>query len=273
MRAAVLIISILACQLVAAQTNTNTKSTPTPEQMSTEARRNNAVQVMIDGKSEAFPGRLAAAAEAARILANDSVHSQKLVKAVETGTGLMTAFDLAIADLTFRPRKEAKSPAGFPDYTPVGMIETKSYPGYRQVQTQMGGILDDQRAFFRLFSHIQENEIAMTSPVPVERGADGKKTMSFLYGDASIGEQKFAGKVKVLDVKPVTVVSIGMRYRDSRKATQAAVAILENWLAENSETWVAAGGWRTMGWNSPMVRSSQRYWEVQIPVRLKVSEL
>lgn len=247
------------------------ETSSTSEVLTAADRSRMAASILMKGKAQPYPGCLAAAAEAADVLSCHSTHYHALMEAIETGVGLIPAVERTISDLTFHPRTEAESPAGFPGYTPVGVIETKSYPSYRQVQTQMGGMLGDQTAFFRLFNHIKDNEIAMTSPVPVERDAKGKKTMSFLYGDANIGEQKLNGKVKVLDVEPVTVVSIGMRYRESRRARNQALLLLKNWLEDNKSTWAAAGGWRTMGWNSPMVRGSKRYWEVQIPIRLRGS--
>lgn len=57
------------------------------------------------------------------------------------------------------------------------------------------------------------------------------------------------------------------RVRDDEASRRRALEVLEAWLERNAETWAAVGGWRTMGWNSPMVRSSRRFWEVQIPIR------
>ena len=40
-------------------------------------------------------------------------------------------------DKDFKPIVEADMPAGFPEYTNVGEVKTKRYPGYRKAETDV----------------------------------------------------------------------------------------------------------------------------------------
>jgi hypothetical protein len=160
--------------------------------------------------------------------------------------------------------READLPAGFPEPTPVGEVELKDYPAYRCVRTDAGG-----SAFWKLFRHIEANEIAMTAPVEMAWSATDDDLrpadMAFLFGEPTIGSPGEAGPVDVVDEGRRTVLSIGCRGNDSERAVRAARERLLGWLADRP-AYVADGDLRVLGYNSPMVRSSKRYFEVQLPV-------
>ena len=62
----------------------------------------------------------------------------------------------------------------------------------------------------------------------------------------------------------VTVLSLGIRGDASTAEVERARALLEKHLAEGG--WKRAGEFRMMGYNSPMVPSARRFWEIQVPV-------
>jgi len=172
-------------------------------------------------------------------------------------------------DLLFRPFIEADLPTGFPAPTPVLEIELKTYPAYRLARTAMSGSRGNG-AFWKLFQHIQSNDIAMTAPVEMTYDTDAPEleglSMAFLYGDMAIGETGADGRVEVVDIAPLQVLSIGCRGRTSEGRIQAARKQLEAWLAANPD-YAAGGPLRALGYNSPMVSDKRAYFEVQIPVR------
>ncbi|MEZ6197127.1 MAG: heme-binding protein [Planctomycetota bacterium] len=237
-----------------------------------EAARNRAalakrVETALAAEGPDAEAKRRAAAEAARTaLAPEDLLRRRADTGLAEDGDLEDALSRLLSDLRFRPFSEAPSPAGFPEATPVGCVEIRRYPAHRLVRTTIKGVAPSTRAFFRLFEHIDSNEIAMTSPVPTERGEDGTMTMAFLYGDEKIGKPGELGEVEVVDVAPRTVLSIGMRGYENEQRREAAVAALEAWLARHAEEWRREGRVRTMGWNSPMVSAQRRFWEVQIPI-------
>jgi hypothetical protein len=90
--------------------------------------------------------------------------------------------------------------------------------------------------------------------------------MAFLYGSIALGDVGSAGKVEVVDVPAMTVLSLGSRGFDRPSRVEEMQARLSGWLRVNHE-WELAGELRTMGYNSPTVRRDLRYFEVQIPIR------
>ena len=199
-----------------------------------------------------------------------------LIKTVATvvllaGLGLF-ALNRAIAagdsssDENFRPIKEAEMPKGFPSYTPVGQIEVKEYPNYRKASAS--GVAE----FWRLFSHIKQNNVTMTAPVEMDYGDPNSEkarelSMSFLYERPDQGSTGRKGSVEVSDVPAMTVVSIGCRGSRSSASVSEAREKLLKWLAENSSQFTAAGPMRVMGYNSPFVPQDKNFFEVQIPVK------
>jgi uncharacterized surface protein with fasciclin (FAS1) repeats len=172
------------------------------------------------------------------------------------------AFDRLVDDEAFRPRIEAELPAGFPAAGPVGRVVRKTYPGYRAARAEGG-----EGAFWTLFQHIQRNEVKMTAPVEMTLGEGMQpRDMAFLYPQPGEGQSGRQGAVDVLDLPARTVLSIGMRGDRSDAAVSRAKAALESRLAKDGLR--RSGPFRLLGYNSPMVPASERFWEMQIALDL-----
>lgn len=174
------------------------------------------------------------------------------------------------SDLAFKPVAEAELPAGVPGFAVLDEVEIRTYPTYRMVKTAMKG--GSMGAFWPLFNHIKDNEIAMTTPVQVDYAEDGERqreaSMAFLYGSPDLGPLRKDGAVEVVDVPALTVLTLGSRGYDRKSRVEELRARLDAWLADHPE-WQVAGPMRTMGYNSPSVAGARRYFEVQIPVQPK----
>lgn len=164
---------------------------------------------------------------------------------------------------------EAPLPTGWPELTPVDVIQVKQYPVYRVavIDSDTDGT---QGGMFRpLFNHIQRKDIAMTAPVEMTYDGDTQSSMAFLYRTPDMGnagKDKDDQRVVVKDIEPQTAVSIGVRGSYSTENYDSALAKLNAWLAENKEQWQADGEPRFLGYNSPFVPAFLRYGEVQIPI-------
>jgi hypothetical protein len=164
---------------------------------------------------------------------------------------------------TFQPLIEAPLPAGFPAPGPVGAVALKEYPAYRAARAPGGN------SFWTLFLHIKKNNIAMTAPVEMTVAEDGgtlkRKTMAFLYASPALGAPGQDGRVDVVDVGPLRVLSYGIRGPlTDRKTLRAKQAIEERLRREAG--WKRGGEGRLLGCNSPMVPAERRFWELQLPV-------
>lgn len=165
---------------------------------------------------------------------------------------------------------EAKRPPGWPVLTPVGEVQVKEYPSYREavVTSEVGD--SKQGVMFReLFSHIKKNDIAMTAPVNMTYDPSDDKpvmrSMAFLYDVPERGDVVAEGKVIVRDVGTRQVVSVGVRGSYSDDPFDAALGKLKSWL-DAQQKYAADGPPRYLGYNSPFVPFFWRYGEVQIPV-------
>jgi hypothetical protein len=174
---------------------------------------------------------------------------------------------------------EANLPEGFPPPGPVDEIVVKTYPAHRlaRVRAEGGG----NGMFMKLFRHIERNDITMTAPVEMswqgERpemehppAAVGREpeAMAFLYGKPTIGAAGVDPKdpqVVVEDVPEVKVVSIGLRGGYDKATFDRGAKRLAAWLAEHPK-WQAAGGLRSLAYNSPFVPNIAKYSEVQMPI-------
>jgi hypothetical protein len=162
----------------------------------------------------------------------------------------------------FEPIMEAPLPEGFPKPGPVGEIVVKNYPRYRMARAE-GGMF----AFGTLFQHIKKNKIEMTAPVEMTMDGDMRRSdMAFLYASTELGKTGQDGRVEVTDVQPLTVVSVGLRGPMNATKLAEAKREIELRLKRDGE-WKRAGDWRLLGYNSPMIRADQRYYEVQLPVQ------
>jgi hypothetical protein len=181
-----------------------------------------------------------------------------------------------IESLTFRPWMEAEVPEGFPEFTPVHHIEVKTLPEYRMaratmVATQQPG---ENGAFWKLFSHIKRNNIAMTAPVQMDYTGSAENaevaSMAFLYGSLRIGASGSAAAengVEIVDIPEQEVVCIGVRGQMKGDAVETAHRALLKWLASHDSEFRVSGPLRRMGYNSPFIPSDRAFFEVQIPVQ------
>jgi hypothetical protein len=220
-----------------------------------------------------------AAAEALPLLTGNVLVSGDLNRALAEARGLAddsraagllrTALRDARDTLAFKPSMEAKLPEGFPEPTPVGEIRIKTYPAYRLARAAVAG--KDTRVFWTLFQHIQKSDIAMTAPVEMTYGSKEEQgrpqAMAFLYQHMRLGAVGKDGNVEVADVPAMTAVSIGLRGETTQARVADALTGLEAWLKQHADQYAAAGPLRVMGYNSPFVPASRRYFEVEIPVR------
>ena len=167
-------------------------------------------------------------------------------------------------------------PVGYPQPTPPGAIDLKTYPSVRLAEVVGSGDPDDgmNQTFWPLFNHIKDHDIAMTSPVEMNyRGMQASDqsepeswSMAFLYRQPELNQTGVEGRVVVRDCESVTVVSIGMKGSYSMSLTQSGMKEIENWLAANPQ-WEAAGDWRSLCYNGPQLFWWNKWSEVQVPVR------
>ncbi|QDU76808.1 SOUL heme-binding protein [Bremerella volcania] len=201
---------------------------------------------------------------------NNVLIAEKLQAADNADTlekGLRESFEI----LTFKMKKEADLPAGFPQPTPVGEIRLKQYPAYRLARTQSR----KDSGFFKLLAHITLNRIEMTAPVEMTYTSSEDKSpeqidMASLYSDAKIGQvgNKLGG-VKVEDVPAMTTVCIGLKGEDDRADLAEIERRLEQWLSREAPEYERAGKLRLLGYNSPEVAAKSRYYEVEMPISKK----
>ena len=198
-------------------------------------------------------------------IANNRLPRQSFVAqllASATADNLEDVIREAYGMLSFVPVHESDLPEGAPTFTPVGVIELKQYPKVRKAVA--GG-------FFTLFSHIKKNKIAMTAPVQMDyelsdSGRLKQKNMAFFYSSTNIGKTGRDGRVEVVEVEPVTVLSTGVSGRRNNEVIRDRIDRLQSWIADH-EDYELAGPIRLMGYNSPFVPAAKQFYEVQIPVR------
>ncbi|MBM4076397.1 MAG: hypothetical protein FJ267_12250 [Planctomycetes bacterium] len=164
-------------------------------------------------------------------------------------------------------KNEADLPKGFPERAALGEIQLKHYPAYRLARAPSSR----DGAFLTLFNHIKSNKIEMTAPVEMRfdqvEQAYQQIDMAFLYGQPDWGQLGDAGKgVTVYDIPAMTTVAIGLT-GDFNPNFSLYIAALESWLARNAADYERDGKVRVMGYNSPFVWKSQRFFEVEIPVK------
>lgn len=168
--------------------------------------------------------------------------------------------------------REAPLPDGWPGMTKIGEVEIKEYPLYRAAFVTDADYPSAQGPMFMaLFDHISRNEIAMTTPVEmgydVSDAFDGEmSSMAFIYREPTWGSTGTDGKVKVRDIQPQTMASIGVRGDYTDKRFVENLDRLGAWLADRSDQFRVIGPPRYLGYNGPMTLPFMRYGEVQVPV-------
>ena len=83
----------------------------------------------------------------------------------ERGGVINLGIEGAMLDLSFEPRIEAPVPVGWPAPTTVNELMVLDYPAYRLARAPMSGQMRTNNAFWKLFRHIESNQIPMTAPV------------------------------------------------------------------------------------------------------------
>ncbi|EAW37466.1 heme-binding protein [Lyngbya sp. PCC 8106] len=183
----------------------------------------------------------------------------------------------AIALYAYNTAIAAPLPKGFPAPTEEGKIEVKRYPAYRSATVRYTGDLSMAtfRAFDPLFRHINDNEISMTSPVetrypistldPNNTNREGEAWVSFLYRDTDTYPKEIADNIKVEDIPPMTVVSLGLRGSYDYRSYQENIKKLHNWLKQNPE-YTIVGEPRRFFYDSPFIPEALKRSEIQIPI-------
>ncbi len=210
---------------------------------------------------EARPNNLLISTKLQTVLDQPETNVNKQVKS------LQTALSESAAILNFRIKNESDLPKGFPEPSALGEIQLKHYPSYRLARAPS----KKDNAFFTLFNHIKTNRIEMTAPVEIRYDESDQKyqqiDMAFLYGAPDWGKLGDAGKgVIVEDIPAMSTVAIGLT-GDFDPNASTYIEALESWLAQNASDYERDGKVRVMGYNSPFVWKSQRFFEIEIPVR------
>ncbi|MFG6094923.1 ABC transporter substrate-binding protein [Leptolyngbyaceae cyanobacterium CCMR0082] len=170
----------------------------------------------------------------------------------------------------------APLPEGFPPPTAKGEIEIKQYPAYRAATVQVRGDLGKaaSRGFSPLFRHISDNDISMTAPVEtryptatLQTGtiSDGDAAVSFLYRSLDVVPKEVAQNVRVEDILPMTVVSIGLRGGYGYGVYTRGVQQLQDWLTAHPE-YEVVGPPRRFFYDGPFIPDGLKRSDIQIPV-------
>lgn len=170
-------------------------------------------------------------------------------------------------------RISAALPETFAPPTAPGAIDLKVYDTYRRAVIETEG--GQNRAFWPLFQHISDRDIAMTAPVVMTGEMAGERadrsTMAFLYCDTRTGQTGEAEKdITVEDTTPTTVLATAFQGRDRDTTLAKMKQRLLGWLDEQPDEgprWVVDGTPRLLGYNGPDRSASKRWWEYQIPVK------
>ncbi|CCI37823.1 heme-binding protein [Microcystis aeruginosa] len=181
---------------------------------------------------------------------------------------------LAVVTVGIYQASSAPLPAGFPPPTPDGQIEVKNYPAYRAATYRYRGQLSEaaNRAFSPLYQHISSNEISMTAPVETRYPdstrtgvTSGEAEVSFLYRDTATYPKEIADNIRVEDIAPMTVVSLGLQGGYDYDSYQEGLTRLNEWLTENPG-YRAVGSPRRFFYDGPYVPDALKRSEIQIPV-------
>ncbi len=158
---------------------------------------------------------------------------------------------------------ESPLPHGWPQPGPFNQVARKHYPAYRAAFTTAAS---PNRGFWRLFSHIKQQEIPMSAPVEMKLDAAAAhgmpmEEMAFLYQERHVGHAGAAGnQVEVRDVPARTALSYAWQgARDSAAITDARAALDAALARDHTQ----ATGYRLLGYNSPFVPAAQQTHELQ----------
>ena len=160
-------------------------------------------------------------------------------------------------------QEESPLPQGWPAPGPFNQVVRKSYPEYRAAFTKDGS---PNGGFWKLFKHIERNNIPMTAPVEMkldEADAQGMKMerMAFLYQSPKVGKTGADGDhVEVRDVPAREALSYAWQGARDKATTARARAAIDAELAKRK---LQATGYRLLGYNSPFIPRSKQTHELQ----------
>jgi len=156
---------------------------------------------------------------------------------------------------------EAPLPKGWSEPANYNQVTEKAFPAYRAAYTNSKG---QNFAFFRLFKHIKQKNIPMTSPVEMDMEVNGEKiamtSMGFLYQNSDVGTVGPNGeKVIVKDMPAMNVLSyVWQGGRSSAELKKAKEAI----DSELNKKGFKTDDYRVMGYNGPSVPRKLKTWEM-----------
>ena len=149
--------------------------------------------------------------------------------------------------------------------TPVGEIEVKTMPASKLIACHgQGDYFDRSDSLFRpLFRYIQENDIAMTTPVEAEI----KPGVMYFYIGAVAAKRQLAktDAVDVVELPERTVLSVGLRGTYSGENFAKGEALLRAWLAKQAG-YRATGPARAIYWNGPFTPWPLKRSEIHLPI-------
>ena len=151
--------------------------------------------------------------------------------------------------------------------TPAGEIEIKTLPASTLIACHgqgQGDYFDRSDSLFRpLFRYIQENDIAMTTPVEAEI----KPGVMYFYIGAVAAKRQLAktDAVDVVELPERTVLSVGLRGTYSGENFAKGEALLRAWIAKQAG-YRATGPARAIYWNGPFTPGLLKRSEVHLPV-------
>lgn len=156
---------------------------------------------------------------------------------------------------------EAPLPKGWPTPSIYNKAIEKTFPAYRAAYTD-GGL--QNFAFWRLFTHIKNNDIPMTSPVEMDmKSKDGNlkmDAMGFLYQDTKVGKLGADGKkIEVKDIPSMKTLSYTWQGSNNSKNLKLAKTALDAELKKRSLT---SNDFRVLGYNGPGVPRNKKTWEM-----------
>jgi hypothetical protein len=158
---------------------------------------------------------------------------------------------------------ESPLPQGWPQPGLFNQVVRKKYPAYRAAFTAESS---PNGGFWRLFKHIERNNIPMTAPVEMKLGQTGTNAakmeeMAFLYQSPEVGKTGAAGElVEVRDVPAREALSYAWQGPRTGAATDRARAAIDAELARQN---LKAAGYRLLGYNSPFVPGDRQTHELQ----------
>lgn len=160
-------------------------------------------------------------------------------------------------------RAESPLPEGWPQPGPFNQVVRKKYPAYRAAFTAESS---PNGGFWRLFKHIERNNIPMTAPVEMkldgaDAGSDKMEEMAFLYQNKQVGKTGAdEGQVEVRDVPAREALSYAWQGPRSEASIAKARAAIDAELARQK---LKAAGYRLLGYNSPFISGGKQTHELQ----------